>query len=163
MHCVNELRYILIFQFSHFLIFIHFTKQITWKPSLAQMLKLILFKFSTMKGQINVPPWTHMGHKGWRKDEKTSSRCYTIAIKFWDEFIANFALLYFSSYSSIKMWHLYLKNVEKKWSSLGLHISGWSSLVFSKTFSILRNILPWYSNTFTCIYMHLLSVYSKLS
>ena len=47
----------------NFLIFIHFTNQITLKPSLAQKLKLI-FKFSTIMGQLNIPLWTHMGHKG---------------------------------------------------------------------------------------------------
>ena len=111
-HCVYELCYILIISIFNFLIFIHFTNQITLKPSLAQKLKLI-FEFSTIMGQINIPLWTHMGHKGWRKDGKTFIRCYTIALKLWDEFNANFALLYFSSYSSIKMWHLCLKNMEK--------------------------------------------------
>ena len=51
MHCVNELCYILITSIINFLIFIHFTNQITLKPSLAQKLK-IRFKFSTIKGQI---------------------------------------------------------------------------------------------------------------
>ena len=111
-HCVYELCYILIISIFNFLIFIHFTNQITLKPSLAQKLKLI-FKFSTIMGQINIPLWTHMGHKGWRKDGKTFIRCYTIALKLWDKFKANFVLLYFSSYSSIKMWHLCLKNMEK--------------------------------------------------
>ena len=40
----------------NFLIIMHFTYQITLKPSLAQKLKLI-FEFSTIKGQINVPLW----------------------------------------------------------------------------------------------------------
>ena len=54
-----------------------------------------------------------MFHLGPTKDEerikdeermqKTFIRSYTIALKFLDEFNANFALLYFSSYSSIKM------------------------------------------------------------
>ena len=96
----------------NFLIFIHFIKQLTLKPSLARKLKII-FKFSTIKGQINVPLWTHMGHKGWRKDGKTFITCYTIALKFWDEFNANFVSSCLSSYDSIKMWHLYLENVEK--------------------------------------------------
>ena len=112
MHCVYELCYILIISIFNFLIFIHFTNQITLKPSLAQKLKLI-FKFSTIIEQVDVPLWTNMGHKGWRKDRKTFIRCYTIALKLWDEFNTNFVLLYFSSYSSIKMWHLFLKNVEK--------------------------------------------------
>ena len=49
--------------------------------------------------------------KGWKVFHH--QRCYTIALKFWDEFNANFVSLYFSSYSSIKMWHLCLKNMEK--------------------------------------------------
>ena len=108
-HCINELSYILIISISNFLIFIHFTNQKKLKPSQAQKLKLI-FKFSTIIGQVNIPLWTHMGDKGWRKDGKTFVRRYTIALKHWDEFNANFDL---SSYSSIKMWHLFLKNVEK--------------------------------------------------
>ena len=118
---MNELCYILIISTFNFLIFIHFTNQITLKPSLAQKLKLI-FKFSTIKGQIKAPLWTHMGYKGWRKDEKTFIRCYTIALKFWDEFNSNFVLPYFSSYNSIKIWHLYLKNVEKNNKPLHLRL-----------------------------------------
>ena len=121
----------------------HFTNQITLKPSLAQNLKLI-FKFSTIMGQINVPLWTHMRHKGWWKDGKTFIRCYAIALKFWDEFNVNFALSYLSSYSSIKTWHLYLKNVEKNNKVVHLRFS----LMFSQTFSILRNILPGHSKKF---------------
>ena len=136
MHCVNELRHILIISISNFLFFIHFTNQITLKPSLAQNLKLI-FKFSTVMGQINVRLWTNTGHDGWRKDGKTFVRCYTIDLKFWDEFNANFDLLSFSSYSSIKMWHLYRKNVEKNNKAVQL---SWSSFIFSKAFSVLRNI-----------------------
>ena len=49
----------------NYLIFIHFTNQITLKQSLAQTLNLI-FKVSLIKRQINVPLWTHMGIK----DEK---------------------------------------------------------------------------------------------
>ena len=121
MNCVNELCYILIISIFNVFIFKHFTNEITLKPSLAQNLKLI-FRFSTIKGQINVPLWTHMAHKGWRKDGKTFIRCYTIALKFWDEFNANFVLLYFSSYSSIKMWHLYLKNVKKNNKAVHLRL-----------------------------------------
>ena len=112
--------YILIISNFNFLIFINFTNQITLKPSLEQMLKL-KFKFSTIKGKINAPLWAHMEHKGWRKDGKTFIRCYTIALKFWDEFNSNFVLSYFSSYSSIiKIWHIYLKNVEK--NSKAVHL-----------------------------------------
>ena len=59
----SELCYILIISISNFLIFIHFTNQKTLKPSLAQKLNF-MFKFSTIMGQINIPLWTHMGHKG---------------------------------------------------------------------------------------------------
>ena len=74
----------------------------------------LIFKVSQTMRQIDIPLWTHMGHKEWSEDGKTFTRCYTIASKFWDEFNANFVLLHFSSYRSIKIWHLYLKNVEKK-------------------------------------------------
>ena len=68
------------FQFSY----LHtFYKPNKIKPSLAQKLKLTL-KFSTIKIWTNVPLWTHMGHKGWRKDGKTFIRCYAIALKSWD-------------------------------------------------------------------------------
>ena len=122
---------LLIIVIFNFLIFIHFTNQITLKPSLAEKLKLI-FKFSTIMEQINVPLWTHMGHKGWRKDGKTFIRCYTFALKFWDEFNANFVLLYFSTCSSIKMWHLYLKNMEKNKREahlrLGFNYGAWNKV-----------------------------------
>ena len=99
-----------LFQFSYL---IHFTNQVTLKQSPAQRLKLIL-KFSSIKRQINIPLWTHLGHKDWRKDGKTYIRCYTIALKLWVEFNANFVLLYFLSYRSLKILHLYLKNVWEK-------------------------------------------------
>ena len=66
-----------------------------------------------------------MGHKEWSKDGKTFTRCYTIASKFWDEFNANFVLLHFSSYRSIKIWYLYFKNVEKKGIPL------WHQIIFT--------------------------------
>ena len=59
----------------------------------------------------------------------------TIALKFWDEFNVNSVLLYFPSYRSIKIWHLYFKNVEKK----AIRPVDQDT----KTFPILRNILPW--------------------
>ena len=64
-HCINELCDIIIISISNFLILIHFTNQKTLKPSLTQKLKLI-FKFSMIMGQINIPLWTHIGHKGWK-------------------------------------------------------------------------------------------------
>ena len=65
MHCAYELCYILIISIFNFLIFIHFTNQITLKPSLAQTLKLI-FKFSTIIEPINV----HLGLTWGTKDEE---------------------------------------------------------------------------------------------
>ena len=48
------------FQFSY----LHtFNKPNNIKTKLSTKLKLI-FKFSTTRGQINVPLWTQMGHKG---------------------------------------------------------------------------------------------------
>ena len=104
---------VLCVHYFNFLIFMHFANQITLQQSLTEKLNLI-FKVSSTKRQINIPHWTHMWDKGWRKDGKAFKRCYTIALEFWDEFNANFVLLCFSSYRSIKMWHLYFKNVEKK-------------------------------------------------
>ena len=90
------------FNFPFSLIFIRFTNQKTLNQSLVQKLNLI-FKFSLMKRQINIPHWTFVWYKGWGKDEKTSISCSPIALKFWDEFNASFVLLYFSSYRSIKI------------------------------------------------------------
>ena len=64
----------------------------------------------------------HTGHKGWRKDGKTFIRCYTVALKSGDEFNPNFVLLYFWSCSSIKMWHLHLKNEEKNNKAMHLRL-----------------------------------------
>ena len=64
MHCVYELRYILIISIFNF-IFIHFTNQIILKQSLAQKLKLIS-KFSTIMEQIKF----HFGHTWDIKDEE---------------------------------------------------------------------------------------------
>ena len=145
MHCVNEMRNVLIILIYNFLIFIHFTNQII-KQSLAQKLNLI-FKFNLIKRQKNIPPWTHMRHKGWRKDGKTFIECYTIALNLI------LILLYFSNYRSIKIWHLYLKNVKKNNKAIYLrllftylhqnlsNIKKHLALVFKKRF-------PW---TFLCI------------
>ena len=84
-----------------------------------------------------------MEHKAWRKDKKTI-KYYTIALKFRDEFNANFVLLYYSSYSSKKMWHFFLKNVEKNNNTVHLRFV-LTYPFFSKTFSILRDIFPWHS------------------
>ena len=99
---------ILYIHYFNFVIFTHFANQITLHQNLAQKLNLI-FKVNQTKWQINIPLWTHMGHKEWREDGKTFTRCYTIALKFWDEFNPNFVLLYFSSYTSIKIWNHYFK------------------------------------------------------
>ena len=89
MHCVNELCYVLIISINNFLIFVHFTNQLILKQSLTWKLNLI-FKFSSMMRQIDVPRWAQMGHKGWRENGKSLIRSYTIALKFWHEFNANF-------------------------------------------------------------------------
>ena len=49
-----------------------------------------------------------------KREWKKLYKVFTITLKFWDEFYANFVLLYFSSDRSIKIWHLYFKNVKKK-------------------------------------------------
>ena len=126
--------------YFNFLIFKYFTTQIILKPRLAQ-LKLI-FKFSTVKVQINAPLWMHMDNKEWRKVGKVFTRCYTVALKFWDEFNENFVSLRISSCSSKNMWQLYLKNLGNNKKTV--HQS-WFSFIFSKTFSIIRSILPWHS------------------
>ena len=53
---------------------------------------------------------------------KTFIMCFATGLKFWDEFNANFVLPYFSSYSSIKMWHLYLKNIDKNNKAVHLRL-----------------------------------------
>ena len=73
MYCVTELCYILNISFFHFLICIHFTYQRLSKQSLAQKLAQnlkLIFKFSWIKRQINIPRWTYMGHKEWKKGER---------------------------------------------------------------------------------------------
>ena len=121
MHFLNELCYTLVISIFGFLVFIHFTNQTIPKRSLAQKLKFI-FQLSLINWQINIPLWICMGHNGWKKDGKTFATCYTIALKFWDEFNANFILLHFSCYRSIKAWHLYLKNVEKNNKAVHLRL-----------------------------------------
>ena len=68
------------FQFSY-LHTIYKTNNITRNTSLKVNL---IFKVSSIKRQINIPVWTHMGHKRWRNDGKTFTRCYTVALKFID-------------------------------------------------------------------------------
>ena len=136
------------FEFSYLHAF-YKPKNIKTKPT--KKLKLI-FKFSTIMGQINIlhfgPTW---GIKRWRKDGKTFIRCYTIALKLWDEFNANFVLLYFSTYSSIKMWHLFLKNVEKNKKAMYLRLV--LTYLF-KNLSILRNILPGHSKKLSICFFY---------
>ena len=74
--------------------------------------------------------------------KKGSKNFYTIALKFWDQFNVNSVLFYLSSYNSIKLRHLYLKHVEKNNKQC---IEALASLIFSKTFSILRITLLWHS------------------
>ena len=113
--CVNEWTMLYTnyfsFQFSYLRTF-YKPNNMKTKLSTKALFKLI-FKFSTIMGADSAPLWTHMEHKGWRKDGKTFIKCSAFALKFWDEFNANFVFLYFSSYSSKEMWNLYLKNVEK--------------------------------------------------
>ena len=120
-HCFNELCYIFIISIFNFLIFIHFTNQMTLKQSLTQRL-ILIFKFTLIKRQINIPLWTHLRNKGSGKDGKTFIGCYTIALKFWDEFNVNFLFLYFLSHWSIKIWHLYLWNVERNNKAVHLRL-----------------------------------------
>ena len=101
--CVNEwvVLYTNYFNFQFFYLHTFYkTNNIKTKPS--TKVKTYI-EISPIKGQINVPLWTHMGQKAWRKGGKTFIRCYNIALKFWDELNSNFVLSYFSSYSSIKM------------------------------------------------------------
>ena len=118
--------------YFNFLIFIHFMNQMK-----SERLKLI-FKFSSIKRQINIPLWTYLGNKGWRKDGKTFARCYTIALKFSDNFHANFLLLYFLSYRSTKIWHLYLKNVYK--NSRVVHIRLLFTYLYQNLFNIKKHL-----------------------
>ena len=60
----------------------------------------------------------HFGPIWGIKDEESMEktfirRRYTIVLKFWDEFNANFVLLYFSSYWSITIWNLFPKMSKK--------------------------------------------------
>ena len=71
-----------------------------------------IFKVRQTKQEINISLWTHMGHKEWKEDGKTFTRCYTIALRFGDEFNANSVLLYFSSSRSINICHF--ENVKTK-------------------------------------------------
>ena len=88
-----------------------------------------------------------MRYKGWRKDEKAFIRCYTIALKIWDELNANFALLYFSSYRSIKIDTFIWKNMEK--SNKVVHLRLLFTYLHQNLFNIkkhlallLKNIWP---------------------
>ena len=136
-HCFNELCYIFIISIFNFLIFIHFTNQMTLKQSLTQRL-ILIFKFTLIKRQINIPLWTHLRHKGSRKDGKTFIGCYTIALKFWDEFNVNFVFLYFLSHWSIKIWHLYLWNVEK--NNKAVHLRLLFTYLHQNVFNIKKHI-----------------------
>ena len=117
-----------LFQFSIF--FINFTNR-----RLPQKLKLI-FKFIPIKRQINVPPWTHMEHTGWRKHGRTFARCF--ALNGGDEFNANFVLLYFLFCRSIKIGHLYLKNAEK---NKLVHLRLFFTYLYQNLFSIKKHLV----------------------
>ena len=128
---------VLYTHYFNFLIFKHFTNQITLKESLTQRLKLI-FRFSSIKIHINIPLWTHLRHKDWRKNGKTFIRCYNIALKFRDEFNPNFVLLYFLSYRSIQIWHLYLKNVYE--NNRVVHLRLLFTYLYQKLFNINKHL-----------------------
>ena len=74
------------FQFSYVRTF-YKPNDIKTKPSTK-----LTFKFSTIKGQINVPLWTQMDEEikdeGWRNDGKTFIMCYAIALIFISQVIA---------------------------------------------------------------------------
>ena len=130
MHCVNELCYILIISIFNFL---HkFYKQ----KSTAKV--KTYFQIIPIKRQINIPPWTHMEHIGWRKHGRTFARCYTIALNLEDEFNASFVLLYFSFYRSIKIGHLYLKNAEK--NNKLVHLRLFFTFLYQNLFSIKKHL-----------------------
>ena len=76
-HFVKELCYTLIISIFSFLIFIHFTKQITSKQSLAQKWNLIL-SINPNKLADKYFTFDMHGHKGWRMDGTTFTRCYTL-------------------------------------------------------------------------------------
>ena len=111
MHCINELCYMLIFQFPIFLSSYILQTKKTLIPSLAQKLQ----KLSMIMGQINISlRWDIkdeemiMGQINiplrWDiKDEERMEKLYITTLICLDEFNANFVLLYFSSYSSIKI------------------------------------------------------------
>ena len=120
-HFINDLCCTIIFSVFSVFIFKRFTNQITLKQSLAQKLN-ITFQLSFINWQINISLWTCMGHEGWRKNGKPFIRCYIIALRIWDEFNANFGLLYFSCCRSIKVWHFYLKNLEENNNAVHLRL-----------------------------------------
>ena len=61
-----------------------------------------------------------------REDGKTFIRRYTVALKLWDEFNANFVLLCFSSYKSIK-FDTFTSKIRKKTIGQGIKVSPHSS------------------------------------
>ena len=109
-HYVNELWYIIIISIFIFLIFKHFTSQTTLKRRLAQKLNLTS-KFSSIKRQINIPLWTHMGHKEWRKDEKTFIRHYRVYTDF-----SHFSIMHFFPDFSLKTHKNPLTTLKKLYS-----------------------------------------------
>ena len=113
-HYVNELWYIIIISIFIFLIFKHFTSQTTLKRRLVQKLNLTS-KFSSIKRQINIPLWTHMGHKEWRKDEKTFIRHYRVYTDF-----SHFSIMHFFPDFSLKTHKNPLTTLKKLYSPLTL-------------------------------------------
>ena len=65
--CVNKFSYILIISVLNFLIFMHFTNQITLKLKILSQKLNLIFKFSSIKRKIYIPLWVHMGIKNKEK------------------------------------------------------------------------------------------------
>ena len=61
------------------LLYTHFNFQFSCLPTFYK--RNNIFKCSAIKGQINVPLWTHIRYKGQQKDGKTFIRCYIIALR----------------------------------------------------------------------------------
>ena len=118
MHFVNELCYTLIISIFSFLIFIHFTSQITSKQSLAQKLNLI-FQLSSINWQINIPLGTHAWSmkKGWKNFYKVLYHCFKILRWIWCKFCSvTFLML------QVNKKLTYLKDVEKNNNAMHLRL-----------------------------------------
>ena len=88
--------------------------------------------------------------KGWEN-------FYIIALKSRDEFNINFVLLYFSSYSSIKMWQFYLRHVEK--NNKAVHLKLVLTYLFQNLCNAKKHLALALKKTLSIYF----SVYFKLS